>query len=150
MNREADRAGEIVDESGRVIGRHEGLSRFTVGQRKGICVPGRERLFVIGLRREENQVVVGGEAGLMRMDVRARLVSWCGPPPLEPLEVHVGIRYRHDPVPARVVCEDGDLVAEFGEPQRAVAPGQALVCYAGETVLGGGWICAEQGCSAGD
>jgi len=139
-SRESDRPGDVVDGRGAVLGLHEGLSRYTVGQRKGIGVPGSRRLYVVGLRPEANQVVVGPREALMCGNVRVVGAVWSGPLPDGSVDVTARIRSRHDPAPARVMADGGDLLVEFAEPQMAVAPGQALVCYEGDRVLGGGWI----------
>jgi tRNA-specific 2-thiouridylase len=135
-----DAPGEIVDGQGAVLGRHAGLSRYTVGQRKGLGIAGSERRYVIELRPRTNQVVVGPEEALMCDRVRVSDVVWAGGLPREPLRVQARIRYRHEPAPAVVTAEEDGLLVTFDGPQKAVTPGQALVCYDGERVLGGGWI----------
>ena len=135
-----DRPGEVVDLEGRVIGRHSGLSRYTVGQRRGVGVAAGRRLYVVALRPEGNQVVLGDEEDLLVTRVRASMVSWRGDPPERPIEAEVRIRLRHEPAAARVRIEAGGIVADVVEPLRAVTPGQALVVYQGEEILGGGWI----------
>ncbi len=139
-SRESDRPGDVVDARGAVLGRHEGLSRYTVGQRKGLGIPGSARTYVIGLRPEHNQVVVGPLESLSCRSVRVEGVVWSGALPEGTVDVQARIRYRHDPAPARVTADGGGLRVAFDAPQRAVTPGQALVCYDGERVLGGGWI----------
>jgi tRNA-specific 2-thiouridylase len=139
-SRESDAPGDLVDGQGAVLGRHAGLSRYTVGQRKGLGIPGTQRMYVVELRPEANQVVVGPEEALMRGDVRVVGIVWSGGPPDGPVDVQARIRYRQDPAPAHVTADGDALVVTFDEPQKAVTPGQALVCYDGERVLGGGWI----------
>jgi tRNA-specific 2-thiouridylase len=136
------RTGAIVDSSGRVLGQHGGVHRYTVGQRKGLGLATGVPLYVIKLQPDSAEVVVGPREELGRSDLRATGVNWiAGTPPLEPRRVTARIRHRHQDAPA-VVTADGDDGASlvFDEPQLAVAPGQAVVFYEGEDVVGGGWI----------
>lgn len=135
-----DRPGEIVDVAGRVLGTHDGLSLYTLGQHRRLRVRGSEKVFVLALDPVRNLVVVGDEQGLMASGVVARLVSWDGDPPTRTMPVTTRIRYRQDPVEATASVSKGRILVRFGEPQRAVTPGQALVLYEGDRVLGGGWI----------
>lgn len=141
----ADRPGDIVDLEGRVVGRHEGIVGFTVGQRRGLAIGGRaEPLYVVRLEPEANRVVVGPRAALAVGEVWLEALNWLGPPiPPEGLEVDVKLRSLAPLVPARLVPpgstgEPARLV--FPEPQFGVAPGQAAVCYAGTRLLGGGFM----------
>jgi tRNA-specific 2-thiouridylase len=138
----ATRSGPIRDEAGRELGRHAGVHRFTVGQRRGLGLTGAEPLYVVGIEADADTLRVGPAAALARDRLRARDVSWVSPePPREPFEAAVRIRYRHPEARARVVpLADGRIDVLFAEPQRAVAPGQAAVLYDGEVCLGGGWI----------
>ncbi len=134
--------GEIVDSSGAVIGRHGGVHRYTVGQRKGLGVAKPAPLYVLRLDPAERRVVVGSKEELGRRDLRASRVNWmAGAPPDGPRRVTARIRHRHADAPATVVSE-GDSLASlvFDEPQLAITPGQAVVFYDGEEVVGGGWI----------
>jgi len=134
--------GDIVDSAGTVIGRHHGLHRFTVGQRKGIGVTKPQPLYVLRLDPAERRVVVGSKQELGARDLQATGVNWiAGVPPAGPTRVTARIRHRHADAPATVVS-DGDGLASlvFDEPQLAIAPGQAVVFYDGDDVLGGGWI----------
>lgn len=136
------RAGAIVDSSGRVLGQHGGVHRYTVGQRKGLGLATGVPLYVIKLQPDTSEVVVGPREELGRSDLSATGVNWiAGTPPLAPRRVTARIRHRHRDAPA-VVTADGDDRASlrFDEPQLAVAPGQAVVFYDGEDVVGGGWI----------
>jgi tRNA-uridine 2-sulfurtransferase len=143
---DAAREGPIVDESGRALGRHDGIHRFTVGQRKGLGLasasptPGMP-LYVLQLRPADRAVVVGPKASLERVSLTASNVNWIVEQPADPLRAAVQIRHRHQPAPATVRAL-GDARAEvvFDAPQLAVAPGQAAVFYDGDVVLGGGWI----------
>jgi tRNA-uridine 2-sulfurtransferase len=137
-------AGEVVDPLGRVLGTHEGTFRFTIGQRRGLGVSVGEPLYVVDLDREANRVLVGPGELLARRGLLADRVHWVagGPPDDGPFEADVRIRYRGEDVPAVVEpLEAGSLVrVEFRTPQRAVAPGQSVVFYSGDEVLGGGRI----------
>jgi tRNA-specific 2-thiouridylase len=137
-DRDSDRPGDIVDADGKVLGTHDGLSGYTVGQRRGIGVPAPARLYVLALDRERNRVVVGPGEALERHEVTAEIAAWAGP--AGERHAQVKVRYRQDPVPARVRISAGRIEACLERPVRAVTPGQALVCYDGELVLGGGWI----------
>jgi tRNA-specific 2-thiouridylase len=136
-----DTAGELVTANGEVIGEHAGIHNFTVGQRKGLGVATGTPLYVIQIKGDARQVVVGGQEDLYTKTLRAKRVNLISVAELnEPMRVAVKIRHRHEPAPA-VVERDGDqIVATFDEPQRAVTPGQAAVFYDGDLVVGGGWI----------
>ncbi|MEA3061036.1 MAG: tRNA-uridine 2-sulfurtransferase [Sphingomonadales bacterium] len=132
---EAARPGEIVDLDGRVLGRHPGLIHFTVGQRRGLDVGGRaEPLYVVRLEPEARRVVVGPKAALAVSGARLSAVNWLGEGQSEGLLVKV--RSMAKPAPADF---DGQTVC-FEAPEYGVAPGQAAAIYAGERLLGGGWI----------
>jgi len=134
--------GEIVDESGHVLGRHRGIHHFTVGQRRGLGVATGRRLYVKRIEAERNRVVVAGEEALGSSGVRLERVSWvAGAPPAEPVRARVQVRYRHEGAEAKVEPgADGGARVAFDAPVRSVAPGQAAVFYDGDAVLGGGWI----------
>ena len=136
------RPGEVVDPAGQVLGRHEGAFRYTIGQRRGLGISTGERSYVVEVDRASNRVVVGPGELLARRGLRADRVTWVsGVPPDGPLEAEVRIRYKGDDVPAVVVPLGGDAVdVQFRIPQRGVAPGQSVVFYSGEEVLGGGRI----------
>jgi len=144
---EAHDPGEIVDLSGKVLGRHDGIINFTVGQRKGIGIGGTaEPLYVIRIVPEARRVVVGPRAALGRDRLTVKEVNWLGEGPLR-AKVHrvtVKIRSMFQPVPA-VLFGTGDDTAQvkFDTPQDGVAPGQACVFYQGDRVLGGGWIARD-------
>ena len=135
-------AGEIVDLEGKVLGRHEGIFRYTIGQRKGLKISAKEPLYVIALDAKENLVQVGPEAALYHRRVMVRDLHWiAGVPVSSAEEVQVKIRYQAPAEPARVEAAGGNRWQIcFSEPQRAITPGQAAVLYQGEEVLGGGWI----------
>jgi tRNA-specific 2-thiouridylase len=133
--------GETVDLAGRVLGRHDGTYRYTIGQRRGLGVSTGDRAYVVEVDRAHNRVVVGPGELLARRGLIAERVSWvAGEPPAGPFESDVRVRYRGDEV-AAVVDPRGDrTVVEFRTPQRAIAPGQSVVFYRGDEVLGGGRI----------
>lgn len=133
--------GEIVDGEGRVLGRHAGIHHFTIGQRRGLGLAAPERLYVKRLDAERNRVVVGREEELAVRGARLGGVSWIGSAPRGPLRATVRIRYRHPGAPAWVEPDgEGGAAVRFETPVAALAPGQAAVFYAGDRVLGGGWI----------
>lgn len=134
--------GEIVDSGGRVMGRHRGLHRFTVGQRKGLGLSTGAPLYVLRLEPGEQRVVVGSRDELGRRTLEASQVNWiAGAAPDGPTRVTARIRHRHADAPAIVTAEGADKASLiFDEPQMAITPGQAVVFYAADEVLGGGWI----------
>jgi tRNA-specific 2-thiouridylase len=136
--------GEVVDANGGVLGGHEGTFRYTVGQRRGLGVSTGERAYVVELDRERNRVVLGPGELLARRGLVADRVSWVagGPPSRRPFRAGVRIRYKGEDVPSVVdpTGEADGAVVEFEEPQRAIAPGQSVVFYHGDEVLGGGRI----------
>jgi tRNA-uridine 2-sulfurtransferase len=134
--------GDLVTTSGEVIGRHRGVHNYTVGQRKGLGVAAGKPLYVVELDRVANRVVVGDDSDLRTSVCEIRDVNWISFSVLEsPLRAMVKIRHRHDPAEATIEPIDATSARViFDEPQRAITPGQAAVCYLGEVVLGGGWI----------
>ena len=136
------RGGAIATVDGRVLGRHEGVHRFTVGQRKGLRLSSSEPLYVVAIEPDSRTVVVGDRAALDREECRVGEVNWvAGHAPGGPVRAEVQIRHRHEPAPATVTPLDpGSVAVRFDAPQRAVTPGQAAVFYDGDEVLGGGWI----------
>jgi len=137
-----DTAGELVTTDGEVIGRHGGIHNFTVGQRKGLGVATGSPLYVLEIRGDSRQVVVGSNDDLYSRTLRAGHVNWIAVDGLrEPMRVSIKIRNRHEPAPAEIEkTRDGSVVATFDGPQRAITPGQAAVFYDGDVVVGGGWI----------
>jgi tRNA-specific 2-thiouridylase len=133
--------GLIEDMSGQVIGRHEGLHLFTIGQRRGINCPAAEPYYVTRLDIERNCLVVGTRNDLLSSECKVAQINWIGDAPRSPLELHIRVRYRSQEVPATIIPGKGDAaVIRFKEPQAAVTPGQGAVFYRGDEVLGGGWI----------
>ena len=138
---DAERGGVIVGAAGQVLGRHEGIHRYTVGQRKGLRLSSSEPLYVLEIRPESNTVVVGDRDALDCTTFEVGEVNWIAGPPSAPLRAVVQIRHRHEPAAATIVpLPDGGAEVTFGTPQRAVTPGQAAVFYDRDEVLGGGWI----------
>jgi tRNA-specific 2-thiouridylase len=136
------RQGDIVLLDGTVVGHHDGIEHFTVGQRRGLGVAWSEPLHVVRLDGALNRVVVAPRQEATRDGCVVGAVNWVSmAPPQEPLEVEVQVRYRSAPERARLVPLDAQTVRlEFAEPQFSITPGQAAVFYAGEVVLGGGLI----------
>jgi tRNA-specific 2-thiouridylase len=137
-----DTAGELVASSGEVLGRHEGISNFTVGQRKGLGVASPSPLYVLNIDPASHRVTVGADAELATRTLRAQRLNWIGISELAgPMRVRAKIRHRHEPAWATLEPADPDeVIATFDEPQRAVTPGQSAVFYDGVEVVGGGWI----------
>ena len=141
--------GDIVDNAGQVLGRHPGIHHFTVGQRRGLGLGGGEKRFVLRLDPRRNRVVVGeaGELGVAAAEVHDVSYTF-DEAPTEPFRADVKIRYKHEPAPAEVTpAAAGRASVRFDEPVRAVAPGQAAVFYAGDRVLGGGFLRAPEAAS---
>jgi len=136
------RPGKIVAKDGTILGEHRGIHQYTVGQRKGLGVAVGEPLYVIQTDAENGRVVVGKTEDLMRRGLIAQQLNWISIEKLDsPIRVQAQIRNRHEAAPATVsASEPGSVFVEFDEPQRAVTPGQAVVFYEAETVVGGGWI----------
>ena len=135
-------AGELITTNGEVIGEHSGIHNFTVGQRKGLGVATGSPLYVIQIKGDQNQVVVGSSDDLYSSTLRARRINFISVDDLPgPMRVSVKIRHRHEPAPAVVekIAADEVLVT-FDDPQRAITPGQAAVFYQDDVVVGGGWI----------
>jgi tRNA-uridine 2-sulfurtransferase len=137
-----DTSGELVSTTGEVIGQHGGIHNFTVGQRKGLGVSSPTPLYVIELRGDKRQVVVGVGDELSSPTLRAKRLNWIAVDELRsPMRVKVKIRHRHEPADAVIQMSGHDEVTgTFDVPQRAVTPGQAAVFYDGDIVVGGGWI----------
>ncbi|HUJ32978.1 MAG TPA: tRNA 2-thiouridine(34) synthase MnmA [Candidatus Acidoferrum sp.] len=135
-------SGEIVSVSGEILGRHNGLHHYTVGQRRGLGFATGRPVYVVEIDRARNRLIVGEDGDLRRAACEVRDVNWI---PFErpgaPVSARVRIRNRHEPAEAKVEAT-GETTARvtFRQPQRAITPGQAAVFYSGERVLGGGWI----------
>ncbi len=139
--------GDIVHVDGRVLGRHDGIINFTVGQRRGLGIGGGEPLFVVRVDPASHRVVVGPRAALAAQRVRICEINWLGARPdpalRDGLRVAVKLRSTQPPVPATLSLDGGGAEAVLDAPVSGVAPGQACVVYEGERVLGGGWIRRE-------
>jgi tRNA-specific 2-thiouridylase len=137
-----DTAGELVTTDGKVIGEHGGIHNFTVGQRKGLGVATGSPLYVLEIKGDSRQVIVGDQENLYSRTLRTRRVNLISVKELtEPMRVTVKIRHRHEPAAATLEKTAADeILVSFDEPQRAITPGQAAVFYDGDIVVGGGWI----------
>jgi tRNA-uridine 2-sulfurtransferase len=134
--------GEIVDQQGRVLGQHDGIEFYTIGQRKGLGLSAPKPLYVIELDAATNRVVVGDESALERDEFVVERCNWIAfdSPPAR-IEATTKIRYNHPGTPATVTpLGDGRAAVKLQIPQRAITPGQAAVFYQADTVAGGGWI----------
>lgn len=133
--------GDIVDGEGNVLGKHQGIHRYTVGQRKGLGVSSPLPLYVQKLEAEKNRVVVGGADQGARATFEVRDARWVDAAPVDELPIHVRIRHRHGGAEASVRASgEGRATVTLKEPLRAVTPGQAAVFYDGDRMVGGGWI----------
>jgi tRNA-uridine 2-sulfurtransferase len=139
---EVFRPGAVVDRLGTTLGAHGGIAGFTVGQKRGLGLAAGRPLYVIDLDPERNTVTVGGAAELERDRLVATAVNFIAcAPPTSPLRVAAKIRHSHQPAPATVRALEGDAAeVVFDTPQRAVSPGQSVVFYDGDVVVGGGVI----------
>jgi len=144
-----DTSGELVTTDGKVLGHHEGIHNFTVGQRKGLGVATGSPLYVININGAEGKVTVGGNGDLLSRTLIARDLNWIAVDGLHdsganantPMRVAAKIRHRHEPAPAVLEnAPNGEARVTFDEPQRAITPGQAVVFYQDDLVVGGGWI----------
>jgi tRNA-specific 2-thiouridylase len=141
-------AGHFVDTAGRTLADHDGIEKFTIGQRKGLGYAAGERRYVLRIVPATNDVVLGTREELLASGLRASGVNWLtDSPKVRSFSCSAKIRYRHSATPATVTTlSDGGAQVTFAEPQSAVTPGQAVVFYEGSRVLGGGWI--EEAASA--
>jgi len=139
--------GEIVDAGGRILGHHEGIAFYTIGQRRGLGLASGKPLYVIGIEPENSRIILGEEEELYSRRIVAKKVTWVSTkPPGDSIAVSAKIRYRSNEAAAIVSparhCEQGEAISRiwFPQPQRAISPGQAVVFYEGDEVLGGGII----------
>ena len=134
-------SGNIVDRTGKVLGMHDGTYRYTVGQRKGLGIAHPEPLYVLGVDAARKEVTVGPRDALYSDGLIATAINWIIPVPDAAVEASCKIRYRHHPIPCRIVPIGGNRAeVRFAEKEKSVTPGQAVVFYDGDAVLGGGWI----------
>ena len=144
--------GDIVDEAGNVLGKHDGVPFYTVGQRRGLGIAVGKPLYVTQLNATENTVVVGESDALLEDTMHVERINLIEIEKLtEPIRAHVKIRSRDDGGPATITpVSDTEAVVKFDEPRRAITPGQATVFYNGEYVLGGGWIVDARNTTMGE
>ena len=137
--------GNFVDTEGNVLGHHKGIIHYTLGQRRGLGIPAASRLYVTKIDPVANTVTLGQNEDLFRRELLAKQVNLISMDRLDgDVRVHAKIRYKHVEQPATVSQVDADTIrVVFDEPQRAITPGQAVVLYDGDAVVGGGVICAE-------
>ena len=140
--RGVNKPGNITDNDGQILGEHAGFFRYTIGQRQGLGIASSRPWYVKEIRPQTNEVVVARKDALYSTRVEADEFKWIGEmPPTKVMKTKAQIRYRHRPALGQLEVVSSDKVKFiFDEPQWAVTPGQALVCYEGERVLGGGWI----------
>ncbi|MFB2767933.1 tRNA 2-thiouridine(34) synthase MnmA [Pelatocladus sp. BLCC-F211] len=138
----APKQGEIVDMDGKVLGQHDGVHHYTIGQRKGLGIAAAEPLYVIALDAVNNKVIVGDRTKATQPECTVNRVNWVSiAEPASPIRAEVQVRYRSHPVPVTVIpLENSRVRIVFDEPQFSITPGQAAVWYEGDKVLGGGII----------
>jgi len=132
--------GDMVDTEGNLVGEHTGISSYTVGQRRGLGFANGEPMYVVSLDTSANKVIVGREKDLYMKSLLAESLSWTFQAPEGEIEVNAKIRYRSPEQKAILKLINGKALVEFSEPQKAITPGQAVVFYQNDKVLGGGWI----------
>ena len=134
-------AGVFRDQAGNVLAEHEGYEKYTIGQRKGLGFGSTARRYVLDIVPETHDVILGDREDLLSPALVATRINWLIDPPTQPLSCQAKIRYRHEPSAATViVVANGDVRVYFETPQSAITPGQAVVFYDGDRILGGGWI----------
>ena len=134
-------SGDVVDASGIVIGKHNGIEHFTIGQRKGLGIAAKKPMYVTALDAQTNRVIVGCDSDLYEQKLFAENVNWIsGETPKSTIEATAKIRYNSVQAKAKITPTQGGVYIHFEQPQRAISPGQPAVFYAGEQVLGGGII----------
>jgi len=133
--------GEIVHVSGKVLGHHQGIYRYTIGQRKGLGLSWPQPLYVVRIDAVTNRVIVGEKGDLLSTEFELRAVNWHISPPETTVTVDCRIRYQHNEIPAEVTpLADDRARVVLSQPQSGITPGQAAVFYDGDLVVGGGWI----------
>jgi tRNA-specific 2-thiouridylase len=143
----APQKGDIVDQSGRVLGQHEGIHHYTIGQRKGLGIAAAQPLYVIGIDAGQNRVIVGDRDSTHQTECTVQQVNWVSiAAPDTPIQAEVQVRYRSAAVPATIIpleSSEGNAARVkviFDEPQFSITPGQAAVWYRDDLLLGGGLI----------
>jgi tRNA-specific 2-thiouridylase len=135
------KAGDIVDTSGSVLGRHYGIYGFTIGQRRGIGIPSDRPYYVKDFDVKNNLVIVGRKEELLSRGLVTGDVNWIAiSRPDGKLEVKTRVRYRHREAESAIECYDDRVRVIFAKPQKAITPGQAAVFYESDKLIGGGWI----------
>ncbi|MGH7884287.1 MAG: tRNA 2-thiouridine(34) synthase MnmA [Thermodesulfobacteriota bacterium] len=135
------REGDIVDMKGNFIAKHSGVSSFTIGQRRGLGFANGMPMYVVEIDSEKNRVIVGEDNDLFRSELLADNLSWVDEPPSSLFNVKSKIRYRHEGDTSTVsIINENKVLVNFDKPQRAITPGQAIVFYRNDNVIGGGWI----------
>ena len=133
--------GLIENMNGQVIGKHQGLHLFTIGQRRGINCPAPEPYYVVRLDADHNRLIVGAKNDLLSTECRVTDINWIGGQPAAPMEIQTRVRYRSKEVESTIIPQDNHTATvQFKVPQPAVTPGQGAVFYRGDEILGGGWI----------
>ncbi|HHT9125086.1 MAG TPA: tRNA 2-thiouridine(34) synthase MnmA [Candidatus Brocadiia bacterium] len=134
--------GIIKDTKGHVLGKHPGIEFFTIGQRRGIGIAFGKPKYVVNINPTENTITIGSGTELLESELTASELNWISISTLEnPMEVQAKIRYNHKPSKAMIYpIEEGRVRVIFNEPQMAITPGQAVVFYDGDIIVGGGWI----------
>ena len=141
LNNPVNKVGNIVLKNGEILGKHSGLINYTIGQRKGLGIAYKEPLYVLKLDREKNEIVVGTEKDLYSLELEADELNFLLNVDLRhEIEVEAKIRYRALPAKAILKVENGTAKVKFLNPQRAITPGQSVVFYLNNVVLGGGKI----------
>ncbi|HEC98772.1 MAG TPA: tRNA 2-thiouridine(34) synthase MnmA [Proteobacteria bacterium] len=135
-------SGDIVDTEGRILGKHQGIFSFTIGQRRGLGLPDTTPFYVLGFNIEKKQVIIGKKEDLYRQDCIVEKVNWVSIREItQALKIKTRIRYKHREAPAILTPVDAATVrVRFLEPQKAITPGQVAVFYEGDVVVGGGFI----------
>jgi len=141
----AFKPGPVLDEQGRLLGSHRGIVNYTIGQRKGLGIAASEPVYVIAIEPENNAVIVGGQESTVGDELLATNVNWIAIDlPAEAIPAGAKIRYRHAEADVTITpVDDEHVYVKFREPQMAITPGQAIVFYNGDTVLGGGKIASS-------
>jgi len=135
-------AGDIIDTNGTILGKHKGYPYYTVGQRKGLGIASSNPLYVVEIKKEKNQIIVGAKSDLYKIKLVAADLNWIAyDKPAADFRADVRIRYQHTEAPATVtLLDDGKVEVIFDEPQMAITPGQSVVFYDNDIVIGGGII----------
>ncbi|MDI6786574.1 MAG: tRNA 2-thiouridine(34) synthase MnmA [bacterium] len=142
INKISDKLGHIMDKNGKILGSHSGIHCFTIGQRRGLGIAKGKPLYVIKIDQDKNIVIVGEKKELLKNELTASNVSWVtGSIPNKPITVKAKIRYTHNETLALIIpIFNKKVKVKFSDPQQAITPGQAIVFYKNDVLLGGGWI----------